>query len=248
MKKTEYLDLLRYYLDRFPKSMVDDIVRDYEEHFAIGLENGKTEDEISLELGAPFYVAQEYISGDFDRIHREDQRASAVREPEGFFAGDTDSDSETGERYTTDPEHNPLYDFFARVQSEWNAGHKGKWILIGVLVLVALRMLPPLFSFVLALASLVLVVPLAIVAAPLAGGVASILGGMGMLVQTIFDVTPLPFSMPFHPLTSLLFGFGLLGLGVLLLMVTGYAIGFVKEKIMQLIYRVRWEWSKRRDV
>ena len=180
MKKTEYLDLLRYYLDRFPKSMVDDIVRDYEEHFAIGLENGKTEDEISLELGAPFYVAQEYISGDFDRIHREDQRASAVREPEGFFAGDTDSDSEAGERYTTDPEHNPLYDFFARVQSEWNAGHKGKWILIGVLVLVALRMLPPLFSFVLALASLVLVVHLAIVAAPLAGGVASILGGMGM--------------------------------------------------------------------
>ena len=54
MKKTEYLDLLRYYLDRFPRSMVDEIIGDYEEHFSIGLENGKTEDEISSELGAPF--------------------------------------------------------------------------------------------------------------------------------------------------------------------------------------------------
>ncbi len=61
MKKNEYLDLLRYYLSNLPKNVVDDIINDYEEHFSIGLENNKTEEEISDELGSPKFIAEQFL-------------------------------------------------------------------------------------------------------------------------------------------------------------------------------------------
>ncbi len=67
MRKSEYLDLLRFYLQKFPKEVIDDIIQDYEEHFAIGIDHGKTEEEIAEELGSPRIVAEEYLEGNFDR-------------------------------------------------------------------------------------------------------------------------------------------------------------------------------------
>lgn len=253
MKQTEYLDLLRYYLDRFPKSMVDEIICDYEEHFAIGLEHGKTEDEISNELGAPFYVAQEYISGDFDRIHREESRRTSVLEPDGFFAED-----EEAEPYYEEPRANKtasecddpdvLHSFFDRVRYEWNHGQKGKWIVLAIIVLVAFRVLPPLLSFVAGVISLAIALPIAMVLVPFAAGLGAIFGGASLLLQVIggWSAGPWPF-IALHPLTGLFFGLGLIGLGVLLIILSTYAVRFVRDRIMKIVYRARWEWSKRRE-
>jgi len=64
VKKNEYLDLLRYYLSNLPKNVVDDIINDYEEHFSIGLENNKTEEEISEELGSPKFIAEQFLEAE----------------------------------------------------------------------------------------------------------------------------------------------------------------------------------------
>lgn len=62
MNKREFLDLLRYYLRAYPHNMINDIVADYEEHFHIGMEKGKTEEQISAELGSPKDIADEFLN------------------------------------------------------------------------------------------------------------------------------------------------------------------------------------------
>lgn len=64
MTKKEYLDLLSYYLRDLPKPIVDDIVRDYDQHFEEGLSFGKSEEEIAQELGSPLDLAREHMEGE----------------------------------------------------------------------------------------------------------------------------------------------------------------------------------------
>ena len=52
MNKIEYLDALKDALKNTDVSIMDEIISDYEEHFQVGLENGKTEEQICEELGS----------------------------------------------------------------------------------------------------------------------------------------------------------------------------------------------------
>ncbi len=64
MKKKEFLDLLRFYLRNLPENVIDDIIADYNEHFECAIELGRTEEEISKELGSPEKLAEEYYNFD----------------------------------------------------------------------------------------------------------------------------------------------------------------------------------------
>ncbi len=61
MNKNEFIDVLEKSLLRLPKADRDDILSDYEAHFALGLENGKTEEEVSASLGDPHELAMTYL-------------------------------------------------------------------------------------------------------------------------------------------------------------------------------------------
>ncbi len=61
MTETEYLDLLRYYFRRVDDKRVEEILADYEAHFAEGAQRGLSEEEISRELGSPHDVYETYI-------------------------------------------------------------------------------------------------------------------------------------------------------------------------------------------
>ncbi|NLK68186.1 MAG: DUF4097 family beta strand repeat protein [Clostridiaceae bacterium] len=52
MNKIEYLNALKEALKNIDISVMEEIVSDYEEHFQVGKENGKTEDEICESLGS----------------------------------------------------------------------------------------------------------------------------------------------------------------------------------------------------
>lgn len=60
MNRDEYLDLLKLYLKDLPSDEIQDILLDYEEHFRIGISKGKTEEEISKELGSPRDISDNY--------------------------------------------------------------------------------------------------------------------------------------------------------------------------------------------
>ena len=52
MKKEEYMGALKSALAGFDEELEQEIVNDYEERFRIGLENGKTEEQVIAELGS----------------------------------------------------------------------------------------------------------------------------------------------------------------------------------------------------
>jgi uncharacterized membrane protein len=61
MTRDEYISTLKNALASMPEADISDIARDFEEHFDVGLSQGKTEHEISAELGDPTTVAQTYF-------------------------------------------------------------------------------------------------------------------------------------------------------------------------------------------
>jgi uncharacterized membrane protein len=55
MDKKEFLDLTKYYLKTrdVPEEEIKEILEDFEEHFQIDFEEGRTEEEICESLGNP---------------------------------------------------------------------------------------------------------------------------------------------------------------------------------------------------
>lgn len=60
MNRQEYINRLKMALQDLPLDELNDILSDYEEHFDIGVSKGKSEEEISKELGDPREVASNY--------------------------------------------------------------------------------------------------------------------------------------------------------------------------------------------
>ena len=52
MSKEEYISSLQVALQGFEEDLAQEIVTDYEERFIVGMENGKTEEQIIAELGS----------------------------------------------------------------------------------------------------------------------------------------------------------------------------------------------------
>ena len=59
MNEKQFLEELKSGLHKLPESEREDIIMDFEEHFSIGKEGGKTEEEISKALGSPHQIAKE---------------------------------------------------------------------------------------------------------------------------------------------------------------------------------------------
>lgn len=62
MERVEYINELTLSLKGIPSQDLADIIEDIQEHFDVGVSKGKTELEISKELGNPKEVARNYIS------------------------------------------------------------------------------------------------------------------------------------------------------------------------------------------
>lgn len=75
MNKTEFINILSSELNRLSIADSADILYDYEEHFNIGLENGKSEDEIVESLGDPQAIAKQF---NVDSMVKQASEASSV--------------------------------------------------------------------------------------------------------------------------------------------------------------------------
>ncbi|PNU01748.1 DUF1700 domain-containing protein [Novosphingobium guangzhouense] len=59
MMRNEFIKRLKAGLKGMPQDAIDDIVADYEEHFAAGLAEGRSEEEVAAALGNPSRLARE---------------------------------------------------------------------------------------------------------------------------------------------------------------------------------------------
>ncbi len=75
MNKDEYIGKLTKLLRKLPKEEKQDIISDYEEHFMIGLEKGRTEEEISEALGNPKTLAKQ-IKAEYMVKRAEDKQSA----------------------------------------------------------------------------------------------------------------------------------------------------------------------------
>jgi len=62
MEKDEYLKRLKKALYRLPESEREEVLADYEEHFMMGLKEGRNESEIASALGDPVAIGKEYAA------------------------------------------------------------------------------------------------------------------------------------------------------------------------------------------
>lgn len=60
--KNEFLTKLETLLSRVPEDDRKDMLYDYEEHFEVGLANGKSEKELTIELGDPYVIARDLLA------------------------------------------------------------------------------------------------------------------------------------------------------------------------------------------
>ncbi|MBN1775919.1 MAG: DUF1700 domain-containing protein [Clostridiales bacterium] len=67
MTRDEYIAALKRELGILGDTEVSEICSDFEEHFAVGISQGKTEHEISAELGDPHSVAETYLSDNIEQ-------------------------------------------------------------------------------------------------------------------------------------------------------------------------------------
>jgi uncharacterized membrane protein len=62
LNKDQFLKQLNSSLNRLSSEERQDILKDYEEHFSIGLEAGKTEEQIANSLGSPNQIVKELLA------------------------------------------------------------------------------------------------------------------------------------------------------------------------------------------
>jgi len=62
MNKSQFLTILRKKLSSLPQKERKELMEDYEHHYVFGQNAGKTEEEISAELGDPYEIAAELLA------------------------------------------------------------------------------------------------------------------------------------------------------------------------------------------
>lgn len=76
MTQREFIDGMSRHLKRLTEEEKREILADYQEHFALGKEAGKTEEEIAVKLGDPRSLAKQYRAGTM--VRRAEERHSVT--------------------------------------------------------------------------------------------------------------------------------------------------------------------------
>ena len=218
MNKREFLDLLRYYLRSYPANIVNDMVADYEEHFRIGLENGKTEAEIAAELGSPKDIADEFFT------HERPPRPN----PAAF------------NQQTPPPGQVPNQGYPGGAVPKPAAS---PWLIVLIVLGIIFLALPALGVGMGLLGAFIGVV-IALFATILALGVSGLAALFGWMFPfgQIINV----FGLTLHPVTSVFLGIFLLGLAILVCYLTILFFIVCIKGIKNLYLSIRWNIAKRR--
>lgn len=84
MNKKYFMDILSANLKGIPREEKFDIINDFEEHFAIGKENGRSEEELTEALGDPKLIARQMNASSL--IKKAEETTSASNIAHAIFA------------------------------------------------------------------------------------------------------------------------------------------------------------------
>jgi len=144
MNKSEFISILEAQLIRLPKSDRDDILSDYEAHFAAGLDNGLSEEQVAEQLGNPSELAKTYL----ENLPENAKGAQFIPEPQ------EEPEPEVQQENPTVPNDNaynyagngqaqaPYYNYTAEPQKKDNT------VDIVLFVVLCVLLAPPAISFI----------------------------------------------------------------------------------------------------
>ncbi|WP_032121457.1 DUF1700 domain-containing protein [Clostridium amazonitimonense] len=200
MKQNEFLEILGKNLQGFSMDEKKEILYDYEEHFILGRENGKTDDEIIEELGNPLDIARHYKSN----------RVTLINENQN-----NNYDKSNNKQKTTNNDD--------RSQYSYTPNKAPKWLLL--LLLIPFIILPSL-GVILGLYGTLLGLFAAAVAIVIAGFALSLAGILGTTILG-FEIISLP-NISMIPMPAMLFaGIGTMALGALFFIGILYLMKFL---------------------
>lgn len=87
MNKAEFINSLEAQLSRIPQAEQDEILYDYEEHFTIALEHGKTEEEIANDLGDPKVIGKQFMADTIVKQAAQSKTAGGITKAVFAIAG-----------------------------------------------------------------------------------------------------------------------------------------------------------------
>ena len=218
MNKREFLDLLRYYLRSYPAYIVNDIVADYEEHFRMGAEKGKTEMEIAAELGSPKDIADEFF------MHEWPPRPNSAAFQQPIPPQGQMPNQGYPNRVPSRPATSP-------------------WI-VALIVVGIVFLAPPALGVGLGLLGAFIGIMVALLTTVLALGVAGLVTMFSWLLPMGQIATVCGLTL--HPITSVFLGIFLVGLAILICYLTILLFGVCIKGIKNLYLSIRWNIAKRR--
>lgn len=241
MNKETFLNILKDGLSDFPEGSLADILYDYKEHFEVGFNSGKTEEEIINELGDPNDIVFQYRNGylksydsptdensfnDFTEINEADFINEAKFEDVKFTT--------SNEENTNNKDKNNDYSYSKEPKNTTNKNVNNMLLGIIVLILVGFLFGP----FAVGLSVSVVGVLISLVAAFFALSI----GGIGILVGKVVTNTIGVFVFPAFILDfpNSVIAFIVLGsvLGLLLFSICTYY--FVKLCIRLSVKFINW--------
>lgn len=78
MNKLQYLENLGKSLKSLPKEETNDIINDFKEYFEVGIERGRSEEDLSLSLGNPKMLARQIRLESYIKKAEETKSASSI--------------------------------------------------------------------------------------------------------------------------------------------------------------------------
>lgn len=201
MSQNEFLEILEKNLQGFSIDEKREILYDYEEHFTLGKENGKTDDEIIEELGNPLDIATQYKTNKITVI-KENQNNNYQS------SNYTESNNAQG----SNSSNNDNY------QYSYTPNKPGNWLLF--LLLLPFIILPSI-GIIIAFYATILGLFATSVGVVIAGFGLSLAGTLGTTIFG-FQIISLP-NISMIPMPAFLFaGIGTMALGALLFIGTLY--------------------------
>lgn len=189
MTKDQFISILSQGLYDFPANERMEIIYDYEEHFRVGKENGKTDEEIIRELGDPYTICSQYKAN------------------YGMNGNEYNAKQQYNNQYRKDSYDNTRYN--RPYNSDDGFSKAMKIIGIIALVIIGLPVIPTIAGLILGIFGMSI--------GFFVGGIGTIIGGLVGTAAVPFMSVPfisIPFSVPL--IGVVLLGIGLSILGVLI--------------------------------
>lgn len=201
MSQNEFLEILEKNLQGFSIDEKREILYDYEEHFTLGKENGKTDDEIIEELGNPLDIATQYKTNRITVINeKQNNNYTESNNAQGANANNNDN-----------------------FQYSYTPNKPGNWLIF--LLLFPFIILPSI-GIIMAFYATILALFTASVGVVIAGFGLSIAGTLGTTILG-FQIISLP-NISMIPMPAMLFaGIGTMALGALFFIGTSYLMKFL---------------------